>query len=272
MKSDRVPARPVERDEVGLQLDQVARDEARGDTEIAQHLHQQPARIAARALARGQRVLRRLHAGFHADDVAGLALHPRVEVDDEVDGVGRASGRCWPRNAGSSGPAGSGVHVDFRGRRGCLPGSRTAMSRPTARRRSRTDCRPSCRRRGRPRSSIRSPARERRSARGNCRRGPAAGSRNGCRRDLQRMAEHLGARMRRGLQPDHLRAEHDRPVVLVMRQVIDGSENCHGASNVLGDIPIPTFSHVWRILQADIAVRKMCASAIRQNPLWLAER
>ncbi len=39
--------RAVERDEVGLQLDQVAGDEACGEAEIAQHLDQQPAGIAA---------------------------------------------------------------------------------------------------------------------------------------------------------------------------------------------------------------------------------
>ena len=55
------------------------------------------------------------------------------------------------------------------------------------------------------------------------------------RRDLQRMAEHLGARMRRRLQPDDLRAEDDRPVVDVVRQVIDGSENGHGTPIGFGD-------------------------------------
>ncbi len=55
-----------------------------------------------------------------------------------------------------------------------------------------------------------------------------------CRLDLQRVAEHLCARMRRRLQPDHLGAEDDRPVVSVVRQVMDGGENCHdGLSAVL---------------------------------------
>ena len=39
--------RAVERDEVGLELDQVAGDEARGETEMAEDLDQQPARVAA---------------------------------------------------------------------------------------------------------------------------------------------------------------------------------------------------------------------------------
>ena len=40
--------RAVERDEVGLELDQVAGDEARGEAEVAQDLHEQPA-VAAGA-------------------------------------------------------------------------------------------------------------------------------------------------------------------------------------------------------------------------------
>jgi hypothetical protein len=43
--------RAVERLEIGLELDQVARDEARGEAQMPQHLHQQPAGVAAGALA-----------------------------------------------------------------------------------------------------------------------------------------------------------------------------------------------------------------------------
>ena len=43
--------RPVERDEIGLELDEIAGHEAGGEAEMAQDLHQQPARIAARARA-----------------------------------------------------------------------------------------------------------------------------------------------------------------------------------------------------------------------------
>ena len=94
-----------------------------------------------------------LHAGFHADDVADLALHAGVEVDDEVDGVGRrAVDRGEEGAAAAARPAPASGRS--RGRRGFPPDSRTARSRPTARRRSRTDCRPSCRRRDRPRSSV----------------------------------------------------------------------------------------------------------------------
>ncbi len=100
--------RPVERDEIGLQLDQVAGDEARGETEMAQRLHQQPARIAARALGPGQRFLGLEHAGFEPDDIADLLLHAGVERGDEVDRVHAACGRRRQGTAVSSGPAGCG--------------------------------------------------------------------------------------------------------------------------------------------------------------------
>ena len=49
--------RAVERLHVGLELDQVAGHEAGGEAEMAQDLHQQPGRIAARARAQRQRLL-----------------------------------------------------------------------------------------------------------------------------------------------------------------------------------------------------------------------
>ena len=39
--------RPFDRVDVGLELDEVTRDETRREPEAAQHLHQQPRRIAA---------------------------------------------------------------------------------------------------------------------------------------------------------------------------------------------------------------------------------
>ena len=65
--------RAVERDEVGLELDQVAGDEAGGEAEVAQDLHEQPGGVAAGAGAALEGLLGRLHAGLHADDVADLA-------------------------------------------------------------------------------------------------------------------------------------------------------------------------------------------------------
>ena len=51
VKSCAGPGGAVERLLVGPQLNQVARDEARGQPEVAQRFHQQPRRVAARAAA-----------------------------------------------------------------------------------------------------------------------------------------------------------------------------------------------------------------------------
>ena len=76
---------PLDRLDIGDELDRIARDEARGEAQPAQELDQQPRRIAARSDALLQRLLGRLHARFHADDVADPPLEPRIDVDEEVD-------------------------------------------------------------------------------------------------------------------------------------------------------------------------------------------
>ena len=52
---------------------------------MAQDLHQQPGGIAARAAGQRQRLLGRLHAGLHADEVADLVLQPLVQLDQKID-------------------------------------------------------------------------------------------------------------------------------------------------------------------------------------------
>ncbi len=79
--------RPVERDEVGLQLDEIAGDESRRKAQVAQDLHQEPARIAAGAEGAPERLLRALHARLHADDILDLVRQATVEVDHEIDGA-----------------------------------------------------------------------------------------------------------------------------------------------------------------------------------------
>ena len=75
----------VERFHVGAQLDQIAGDEARGKADVAQHLNQQPAGIAARARRLGQRLLGRLDARLEAHAIVHLVAHPAVELGEEVD-------------------------------------------------------------------------------------------------------------------------------------------------------------------------------------------
>ncbi len=87
-------ARPLDRIDVGAQLNEIARDETRGEPEMPQRLNQEPRRVAARSRAGGQRFFRRLNARLHPDDVANLFLQLRVEIDQEIDRAGR-----FPRDA-----------------------------------------------------------------------------------------------------------------------------------------------------------------------------
>ena len=105
-----VPLRAFERIDIGLQLDQVARHEARSEPEMARDLHQQPRRVAARAGRERQRFLRLLHAGFHADEIADSLLQAGVELDQEIDGALLAF-RQRGDEVRDQRPAGSGVKI-----------------------------------------------------------------------------------------------------------------------------------------------------------------
>ena len=79
--------RTVERFLVGSQLDQIAGGKARGDTEMAKNLHQQPAGIAAGPLRALKRVLGRLHARLHADQIGNIGLQLCIQRHQKIDGV-----------------------------------------------------------------------------------------------------------------------------------------------------------------------------------------
>ncbi len=83
--------RSIERLQIRRELNEIAGDEAGGQPETAQHLHQKPAGIAAGALARQKRFFRGLHAGLHADDVTDGLLKLGIDADDHIDG--RLAGR-----------------------------------------------------------------------------------------------------------------------------------------------------------------------------------
>ena len=76
--------RPVERFHVGLELDQVARDESRRQPEVAQQLDQQPAGVAARAARVAQGHFGRLHPGLHANEVPDVLLQALDQGDEEI--------------------------------------------------------------------------------------------------------------------------------------------------------------------------------------------
>ena len=56
-----------------------------------------------------KRLLGRLHARLHADDVADLVLQALIEFDQKIDGVARSRAKSNARTLPGSGPAGSGV-------------------------------------------------------------------------------------------------------------------------------------------------------------------
>ncbi|MNG09599.1 hypothetical protein D3C84_930220 [compost metagenome] len=78
--------RTIETFHVGGQLDQVPRHEARRQSQVAQQLHQQPCRVAAGTGGVFEGVFRRLHAGFHANQVVNVFAQALVERDEEVHG------------------------------------------------------------------------------------------------------------------------------------------------------------------------------------------
>ena len=85
--------RAFDRIDIGLELDEVAGDEARGDAEVAQQLDQQPSGIPARAGFQRQGFFRRLHARLHADRIGDRLLQPGIGLDEKIGGTHRPLGQ-----------------------------------------------------------------------------------------------------------------------------------------------------------------------------------
>ncbi len=79
------PGRTVPRLQVGGELDQIAGREARREAQVAQDLHQQPTRVATRALRALERRVGRLDAWLHPDEIADLVLQLLVHANQHVD-------------------------------------------------------------------------------------------------------------------------------------------------------------------------------------------
>ena len=77
--------RSIERLHIGRELDQVAGNEASREPQMAQQLHQQPGRVATGTGGTGQCLLGRLHARLQADQIADVVLQPLVERHQEVE-------------------------------------------------------------------------------------------------------------------------------------------------------------------------------------------
>ncbi len=78
-------ARTINGFHVRRQLNEITRHEARRKPQMPHQLHQQPARVAARAGLERERLLGRLHARFHADQIADVLVEHRIDVDEEVN-------------------------------------------------------------------------------------------------------------------------------------------------------------------------------------------
>ena len=81
MKSTLGALRPVDWLDVGAQLNEITGDEARREPEMAQHLNEEPGRIAAGAGAKFQGFLRRLDARLHPDQIADRFLQRAIKID-----------------------------------------------------------------------------------------------------------------------------------------------------------------------------------------------
>jgi hypothetical protein len=78
------PRGTVERYDVGLELDEVARHEPGGQPEAPQDRHEEPARVAAGAEGHGERVTRCLDADFEPRRVGDVGVDRRVHCDKHV--------------------------------------------------------------------------------------------------------------------------------------------------------------------------------------------
>ena len=223
---------PVQRLDVRSQLNQVTRDETRGDAEVAQQLHQEPARVAARAAGERKCFFRSLHARFHADQIAHVLRQLLVEVDEEIVGLARLA-----RNLVQ-------VSLEQRRRRQLHEVGRELVKLPVlvlereflGAGLEEVVERVDDRHLGHQIHLDRELARLLREHEA---REPV-----GLRillpvdevllgQDPERVGVHRRARMRRGPQAHHLRAERDRPVVAVTRDVVKRDVNRHGATWML---------------------------------------
>src|SRR5580658_9395412 len=74
-----------QRFDVGLELDEIAGDEARGEAEMPERLDHQIRAVAARSAAQRQRFLTRLNPGFEANDVSDRVHQALIDRDEKID-------------------------------------------------------------------------------------------------------------------------------------------------------------------------------------------
>ncbi len=77
----------VERLHVGDELDQITGGEARGEAQMPEDLHHEPARVSARSASELQRLVGRVHARFHPHQVLDFVLQRLIQPHEHVDGL-----------------------------------------------------------------------------------------------------------------------------------------------------------------------------------------
>ena len=212
------PGRAVQRLHVGHQLDQVAGDEARRVAQVAQQLHQQPGGVAARALARAERLLGRPDARLHAYDIGSSRLHQPVQRHQLVH-VALFGARHLGQQRGQKRPHRVGAAI----RRQLVDQHRVVLERPGLGLRLQEEVeRIDGGHVGHKVNGHREPRdllREHHPGQEIALRVLLPVKEMRLRLDRERIGQHRGAGMRRRAQADGLRAERHRPVVAVFRPV-----------------------------------------------------
>ena len=220
-------SRTVNRHQIRLELDQIARDEPRGKAEVAQRMDQKPAGIAAGPLGQRQGFLGGLHARLHPDDIADFLRQLPIQPHDEIYGAQRLA-RDPVQEGLQHRTRRRAIAVDHQvfGQLGRIverPGFGAVFDKEIkgivdrhVRRHVHFDPQLGHR-------AVKDIARQ-----------PVAigvllvvhevvGGRH-----FQRMGDHARAAMGRGAQADNLRTQRHRAVVKVMGQVVDAGEDRHG--------------------------------------------
>ena len=220
--------RTLDRLLVGHELDEVAGDEARREAEMAQQVHQHPGRIAAGAGRAAQRLFRGPDAGFQPHDIGDAPGQHAVDLDQQVDGL-LGLGRDAGEHAQKLGPGKArltiGRQLLFEDRIvGEGEGLRLGLEEEVERVDGRhvgdeiDDDLELGHLLGEDDAGLEVPLRILL---------PVEEVRFG--RDRQRIGEDRRAGMRRGTQPDGLRAEGDQPVIAIAGAMGQGSVDRHGA-------------------------------------------
>ena len=79
--------RPVDRLDVGGELNEIARDKPGRHAQMAQQIDHQPGGIAAGARAQREGLFRRLHTRIQTDGVGNALLQGLIDRDQKIDGA-----------------------------------------------------------------------------------------------------------------------------------------------------------------------------------------